>query len=107
MKKIILLIVVIFGVYYFFEKKSNSKSVSEIINLKVTTSVKVTGVVKGNFEIFGKGVYELQDKNTGETIIVFNINSLPKVGEEVTRKLKKGDIITFNDKSYSVYKEVE
>jgi hypothetical protein len=107
MKKLILLIIVVFGVYHFMGRNTDSKNVSELIDLKETTIVKVTGIVKSNFEILGKGFYELQDKSTSETIMVFNSNSLPRIGEKVTRKLKKGDLMTFNDKTYSVYEEVE
>lgn len=109
MKKLILLVFIIaFGVYWYVHQKHNSKHVTEVIKLDSTSTIKVAGVVKSNFNILGKGYYELQDKNEENTsIIVICLGKLPTVNTEITREVKKNNIITWNDATYALYEEIE
>ena len=66
----------------------------------------MSGIVKKNFKILGKGVFELRAINTDASIIVFS-NNIPKIGENITVKLKETDIMTFYDETYSIYEQLE
>lgn len=107
MKKIILLILLLSVSYYFLSGNSNDKNIAELGHLKETSRVTVTGVVKSNFKILGNGFYELKDKNSDESIFVISQNKLPEVGDVVRKKLIKGDLMTLNDKTFSVYEETK
>lgn len=108
MKKIIILILVIFAGYYLFNNsQSKVYRVSEIIQTNnVSEYVTVTGHVRSNFKLFF-GVYELEDINSGESIMVSTKGDLPKVGSAITVKLKRNDVITINDKTFSLFEEVK
>jgi len=110
MKKIFIVILVISGAYYYFQNNtevSQPKTISELINTTDNgPNVVVTGRVVRNFKLF-YGAYELKDINTGEAIIVSTTRELPKVGTNVTKRLKRNDVITLNDKTFSLYKEIE
>lgn len=107
MKKVIFLIVLLFGVYYLFNNNSSPTDVSQLSGLNKITTVRVTGIVMNNFKILDNGFYELKDRNTSESIYVISSKSIPKIGNEITKKLKKGDLMTFNDKTFSVYEEID
>lgn len=110
MKKIFIILLVIGGAYYYFKNNvetTQPKTISELVNSNMDESnVLVTGRVERNFKLF-YGVYELKDINTGETIMVSTTGKLPKVGSNITKRLKKNDVITFNDKTFSLFKEIE
>lgn len=110
MKKIILLCIVIgFGYYYYFQNTNseNSLNVSELINSNSEQEkVNVTGKVTNNFKFF-YGIYELTDINTGESIMVSTNKELPKIGSIITKLLTKKEILTMNDKTISLFQEIE
>jgi hypothetical protein len=68
--------------------------------------LKVTGEVKSNFKLF-YGIYELKDVQSGESIMISTKGDLPKVGTVITSNLKKNDVITINDKTFSLFEEVD
>lgn len=109
MKKIIILVIIIgFGYYYFQNTNSeNSLNVTELINSNSKQEkVSVTGKVTNNFKLF-YGIYELTDINTGESIMVSTNKELPKIGSIITKKLIKKEMITVNDKTISLFQEIE
>ncbi len=109
MKKIVILSILIgFGYYYFQNKKSdNSLSVTELINSNSKQeNVTVTGKVTNNFKLF-YGIYEMTDINTGESIMVSTNKELPKIGSIITKKLMKKEMMTVNDKTISLFHEIE
>jgi hypothetical protein len=110
MKKILLVLIVLGGGYYYFQGNGNETlSVSELTDSSSTNKVKVvevTGEVKSNFKLI-YSIYELKDPSSGESIMVSSKGELPKVGTTITRRLKKNDVVTINDKTFSLYEEVE
>lgn len=110
MKKIIILVIIIgFGYYYYFQNTNseNSLNVTELINSNSKQEkVSVTGKVTNNFKLF-YGIYELTDINTGESIMVSTNKELPKIGSIITKKLIKKEMITVNDKTISLFQEIE
>lgn len=108
MKKIIFILIVIFGVYFYFNNRNTeTRSVSELSNGKNQSELLVVkGKVVGNFKLFF-GVYELEDINSGESIMVSTKGDLPKLGSAITVKLKRNDVITINDKTFSLFEEIE
>lgn len=106
MKKLILIIVFIVGGLYYYNNKSEKKE--ELFELSIENKVvKVTGVVKSNFKILNKGFYELQVSNTKETIMVISSRNTPKLNSKITQRLKQIDIITINDKKFSLFEAVD
>jgi len=110
MKKILLLIIVlVVGVYYYNNSKTDNTLLGKLDLSKITTSkvVIVTGVVIKNFKILNKSFFELSIPSTNKTIMIVSKNQLPKVGSQISIKLKKIDVMTLNDRTFSLYKEIE
>ncbi len=105
---IIIIAVIGFFGYQYFQQEVVAYDVTEIIEKKSAPGddVLVTGVVSKNFNILGKGGYELQDRRTGESIYVCKDGVSPQMGEVLTIRVKKIDVITFNDKKLSFYSEL-
>jgi hypothetical protein len=109
MKKIVLILTVLGAGYYYFQGNENkTMSVSEVISISNSSEeiLKVTGEVKSNFKLF-YGIYELKDVQSGESIMISTKGDLPKVGTVITSNLKKNDVITINDKTFSLFEEVD
>lgn len=109
MKKIILILIVIGGGYYYFQgNNQENSSIKDLISNSKDAKiqvVKVTGVVKTNFKLI-YSIYELKDTNSLESIMVSTNGKLPKIGETISVRLKKKDVITINDKTFSLYEEI-
>ncbi len=108
MKHIITIVIISLIVYFSYQnikKKTNPYNVNDIIhkNTEIENEVLVTGIVSKNFNILGKGGYQLQDKYTGEIIYVYKNGETPKIGTVLTVQLKKINIITFNDKKILLF----
>lgn len=110
MKKLLLVLIVLGGGYYYFQGDGNKTlSVSELINNSTTSNgniVKVTGEVKSNFKLI-YGIYELKDAQSQESIMVSTQGDLPQVGTTITKRLKRNDVITLNDKTFSLFEEIK
>ena len=112
MKRIILIILLIaMGLigYQYFRSEVIAYDVTEVMhkNTEAGAEVLVTGLVSQNFNILGKGGYQLQDRNTGESIYVCKDGASPQIGEVMTIRVKKLDIVTFNDRKLSFYQELD
>jgi hypothetical protein len=109
MKKILLILIVIGGGYYYFQGSNQENlSIKDLISNSSDSEsqiVKVTGVVKTNFKLI-YSIYELKDTNSLESIMVSTNGNLPKIGETISVKLKKKDVLTLNDKTFSLYEEI-
>lgn len=109
MKKILLILMIAGVGYYYFQGDGTSpQRVSEVINNSLSSDsdiIKVSGIVKHNFKLF-YGAYELEDANTGESIMVSTKGDVPEVGSSITKKLRRNDVITLNDKTFSLFEEV-
>ncbi|MDV7186100.1 hypothetical protein R3X25_02300 [Lutibacter sp. TH_r2] len=110
MKKLILIAILIAGAYIFFKKDIKSvipQTVSQTVNSNDNGAIiTVTGKVVRNFKLL-YGVYELKDTSTGESIMVSTSGNVPKVGTKVIKRLQKNDVITLNDRTFSLFKELE
>ncbi len=109
MKKLLLALIVLGGGYYYFQGDENEiLTVSELLdsNSKGDQSiVEVTGKVESNFKLI-YGIYELKDGTTGESIMVSSKGELPRIGITITKKLRRIDVITLNDNTFSLFEEV-
>lgn len=109
-KKLLVLVVLVSGYYYFQVNDTKAPlSVSELISNSSSRNgkvIQVNGEVKSNFKLI-YSIYELKDAKTGESIMVSNKVELPKIGTTISRKLRRNDIITLNDKTFSLFEEIE
>ena len=108
MKKLLLILIVLGGGYYYFQGNDNETvSVSQLIESSSESDiVNVKGKVKSNFKLI-YGLYELFDEDSGESVMVSTKGALPKVGTIVIKRLKRNDVMTFNDKTFSLFEEVD
>lgn len=110
MKKLLLILIVLGGGYYYFQgNEKQILTVSELLNnsgIKDQSIVEVTGKVESNFKLI-YSIYELKDNLTGESIMVTSKTDLPKIGSTVTKSLKRTDVITMNDKTFSLFEEAD
>lgn len=110
MKKLLLVLIVLGGGYYYFQGSEGATlTVSELLNANTVgdqSIVEVTGTVVSNFKLF-YSIYELKDQETGESIMVTSKAELPKIGTTISRKLRRTDVVTINDKTFSLFEEVD
>lgn len=106
---IIIVIVIVLGAlsYPYFKKEFLAMDVSEVVEKNIINGEKVlvTGIVSHNFNILGRGGYELVDKKTRESIYIRKNGPSPIRGTVQTIRLKKVDLVTFNDRKISFYQE--
>ena len=102
MKKVLLLIIAIIGGYYFF----SSSSTKDEAYTQIQSTIQVEGKVIRNFSFLDKKVYELET-NSGDQLIITTSHKLRKVGEKVSVQLVKNDLMTIDDKEFSLYNEIE
>lgn len=109
MKKLLLALIVLGGGYYYFQgTEGETLTVSELLNTNTQgdqSIVEVTGKVQSNFKLF-YSIYELKDQKTGESIMVSSKGELPRIGITITKKLRRIDVITLNDNTFSLFEEV-
>lgn len=110
MKKLLLALIVLGGGYYYLQgTEGETLTVSELLNTNTQgdqSIVEVTGKVESNFKLF-YSIYELQDQKTGESIMVTSKTELPKIGTTISKKLRRTDVVTINDKTFSLFEEVD
>lgn len=110
MKKLLLVLLVLGGGYYYFQgSEGDTLTVSELLNAnnqEDSSIIEVTGKVESNFKLI-YSIYELKDAATGESIMVTSKSKLPKIGSTVTKKLMRTDVVTINDKTFSLFEEVD
>ena len=108
---LVVILVLVIGLlcYEFVKNEVVAYDVADVIekNTKRGQDVLVKGIVSQNFNILNKGGYQLKDGNTGQCIYVCKDGASPQVGDLLTIRLKKLDIVTFNDNKISFYKEYD
>lgn len=110
MKKILIVLIVLGGGYYYFQGNGGETlTVSELLDTNSQADqsiVKVTGKVENNFKLI-YSVYQLKDSDTGESIMVITRGELPKVGSIITKQIRRKDVVTLNDKTFSLFQEID
>lgn len=111
MKPLIQIALIVFIGYILFlifsDKKETAKNESGAENNGDRTML-LKGEVTGNFSLLNQTVLTVREIETDEVYHVLLLKGLaPKIGTPVILTIQKYDIVKFNDRSVTLYKELD
>ncbi len=107
--KLIIAVVVVYLLWALFLKPIATTKKSNIVKKETTENVTIIkGVVKSNYSLLDYSVITVKELSSGKTYhILMTKGDTPNIGSPVIIKIKKYNLIKINDKSITLYKQVD
>jgi len=107
--KIIITIFVFYLLWALFLKPANNTQKNNIVKKETTKNVTIIkGVVTSNYSLLDYSVVTVKELSSGKIYhILLTHGDTPSIGSPVIIKIKKYTLIKINDKSITLYKQVD
>lgn len=107
--KIVITIVVIYLLWALFLKPTAHTQKNNIVKKETTENVTIIkGVVTSNYSLLDYSVVTVKELSSGKIYhILMTSGDIPKIGSPIIIKIKKYTLIRINDKSITLYKQVD